>query len=108
MLGQPGYHLLLCGPTDAWPADVAGPGVGWPQPLTVHRLSPQPAPGVLYDPDGTALRRLGLNPSGVAHYLIRPDGHVGYRAGGADLAGARAYLSRWLTRQPESADRPSE
>jgi hypothetical protein len=54
-----------------------------PDPVTVHRLSRKPGPDVLHDPDGTALHRLGLAPSDIAHYLIRPDGHIGYRAGGA-------------------------
>jgi 2-polyprenyl-6-methoxyphenol hydroxylase-like FAD-dependent oxidoreductase len=104
-LAGPGYHLLLCGPPDAWPAGAEPaadgpaadrPAADRPAALTVHRLGGQPGQGLLHDPDGTALRRLGLDASGVAHYLVRPDGHVGYRAGGADLTGARAYLSRWL------------
>jgi hypothetical protein len=52
---------------------------------------------VLHDTDGTALRRLGLNPTATAHYLIRPDGHIGYRAGGTDLTGLHAYLTHWFT-----------
>jgi hypothetical protein len=94
-LAGTGYHLLLCGPPGAWPPQAAG--TNRPDALTVHRLSRQPGPGILHDPDGTALRRLGLNAASVTHYLIRPDGHVGYRAGGVDLTGALAYLSRWLT-----------
>ncbi|MEU0042906.1 hypothetical protein [Streptomyces werraensis] len=33
---------------------------------------------------------------GVAHVLVRPDGHLGYVAHGPGLAGLRAYLDRWL------------
>jgi 2-polyprenyl-6-methoxyphenol hydroxylase-like FAD-dependent oxidoreductase len=102
----PGYHLLLCGPSDPWPAGVESV-TGWPDAVTAHRLSAQPEPGVLHDKDGTALRRLGLGRFDVAHYLIRPDGHVGYRAGGADLTGAHTYLSRWLRQVPGSAEAPA-
>jgi hypothetical protein len=34
--------------------------------------------------------------SDTAHYLIRPDGHIGYRAAGTDLDGLQRYLARWL------------
>ena len=33
----------------------------------------------------------------AAHYLVRPDGHIGYRSGGTQLLGADRYLSRWLS-----------
>jgi len=95
----PGYHLLLCGPTTAWPAQAT---TTLPQRyaglVAVHRLTRDPASADLHDPDGTALRRLGLHPSShhAAHYLIRPDGHVGYRAGGTDLTGLATYLAHWL------------
>ncbi len=98
ILRQPRYHLLLCGPLDGWPAEDTYPTSG---PVTVHRLSRQPGPDVLHDPDGTALHRLGLAPADIAHYLIRPDGHIGYRARGTDLTGAHMYLSRWLVGPPE-------
>ena len=100
ILRQPRYHLLLCGPLNGWPAEDTHRTSG---PVSVHRLSKQAGPDVLHDHDGTALHRLGVAPSHSAHYLIRPDGHIGYRASGTDLAGARAYLSRWLVRPPEPA-----
>jgi 2-polyprenyl-6-methoxyphenol hydroxylase-like FAD-dependent oxidoreductase len=95
----PGYHLLLCGPTTGWPAQAT---TTLPQRssglVAVHHLTSDPVPAALHDPDGTALHRLGLDPAGrhAAHYLIRPDGHVGYRAGGSDLTGLHAYLAHWL------------
>jgi 2-polyprenyl-6-methoxyphenol hydroxylase-like FAD-dependent oxidoreductase len=92
-LAAPGYHLLLCGSADHFPQAAVTvaprPGV-----LTVHRLSPDPAPGVLHDVAGQALARLGVTTSG--HYLVRPDGYVGYRAGGANLAGLKRHLGQWL------------
>jgi hypothetical protein len=32
----------------------------------------------------------------TAYYVIRPDGHVGYRAAGTDLHGLERYLAHWL------------
>ena len=32
----------------------------------------------------------------MAQYLIRPDGHIGYRCGGTDLDGLQHYLAHWL------------
>jgi hypothetical protein len=56
--------------------------------LTVDRLGAHTG--------ATALRRLGLGPNDTAHYLVRPDGYIGFRAAGTDLAGLHAYLRRWL------------
>jgi hypothetical protein len=91
-LTKPGFHLLLCGPSEAWPAgDGSTPGgalaADFPGLVTVHRVA-----------DGSA-----------AHYLVRPDGYVGYRASGTDLSGLRDYLSRWLPggRRPADARRPA-
>ncbi|MGP3949771.1 FAD-dependent monooxygenase [Streptomyces sp. 7N604] len=102
-LAAPGHHLLLCGRARAFAhdhadadalADVWPAGHG-PSALTGHLLSPDPTPGGLHDLDGLALRRLGLSADRTGHYLIRPDGHIGYRAGGTDLSGLRDYLSAW-------------
>jgi hypothetical protein len=104
----PHLHLLLCGPPTAWPSQQPAATIGhdWADLLAVHRVSAQPAPDVLHDTDGTALRRLGLDPTATAHYLIRPDGHVGYRAGGSDLTGLRAYLTHWFTPPPPATTPP--
>jgi 2-polyprenyl-6-methoxyphenol hydroxylase-like FAD-dependent oxidoreductase len=97
VLATPGWHLLLCGPPDAWPAQATTQlRQRYPSLLTVHHLTAQNAPGALHDPDGQALRRLGLTARHTAQYLIRPDGHVGYRAGGTDATELARYLGRWL------------
>ena len=83
-----GWRLLLCGPTDTWTGERDG--------LSMYRLSARERPGCLHDRDGQALRRLGLAPDRQAQYLIRPDGHIGYRSGGTDLTGLTRYLQRWL------------
>jgi hypothetical protein len=44
-------------------------------------------------PNG-ALGRMGVE--STAQYVIRPDGHVGFRCGGADLTGASRYLHEWF------------
>jgi 2-polyprenyl-6-methoxyphenol hydroxylase-like FAD-dependent oxidoreductase len=94
-LAVPRFHLLLCGRPDAWDArQLTAVGTRHRDFLAVHHLTPEAAPGALHDVDGQALARLGVEQT--AHYLIRPDGHVGYRAAGTDLDGLRRYLSRWL------------
>jgi hypothetical protein len=91
-----GFHLLLCGPAEAWAAAIAE-AIQSSWPVTVHRLACEAAPGVLTDHTGQALTRLGINANTPAHYLVRPDGYVAYRAG-SDLIGLHAYLSRWAFR----------
>lgn len=104
-LARPGWQLLLCGPSDAWPVSQVTPvRDAYPELVTIHYLSTTQAPGVLHDPDGHALRRLGLPLRDAAAYLIRPDGHIGYRSGGPDLAGLHTYFRRWLP--PISAPPP--
>jgi 2-polyprenyl-6-methoxyphenol hydroxylase-like FAD-dependent oxidoreductase len=94
-LRPPGFHLLLCGPPGGWDerrvARLQGRDRGV---LVVHRLAVQAAPGVLHDVAGEAFARLGVDRT--AQYLARPDGHVGYRCAGTDLAGLERYLARWL------------
>lgn len=94
VLGTPGFHLLLCGPPAAWPASVlARQYAGL---LTVDVISPEPGRGVLHDPGGAVLRRLGAG--ATAQYLVRPDGHVGFRCAGTDLAAVTRSLAVWLPR----------
>ena len=94
-LAAPRFHLLLCGPVGAWDhGRLAALGGRHPDLLAVHHLSRVAAPGALHDVDGQALARLGVRQA--AHYLVRPDGHVGYRAAGTDLDGLERHLRRWL------------
>lgn len=93
-----GWHLMLCGPTGAWPQEIRQLGHLYRDALTAHHLTGQETPGVLYDPDGTAFRRLGVSRRDSALYLVRPDGHIGFRAGGTDRTGLACYLDRWLPR----------
>jgi 2-polyprenyl-6-methoxyphenol hydroxylase-like FAD-dependent oxidoreductase len=96
VLSRPGFHVLLCGPIDAWPpAAQAEIEQRYPGLVTVHYLTTHDHPGALHDVTGEASRRLGITDTSAALYLIRPDGHVAYRDCG-DLAGLHAYLGRWL------------
>jgi len=50
---------------------------------------------VLVDSTGKALARLGIYD--VGQYLVRPDGHVGFRcAGEHDLEKVTQYLEQWF------------
>ena len=93
----PGFDLLLCGPAAGFPA-AAGAELEdrWAGLVEVHRVSRDNGPNVLYDHTGDASRRMGLRDATVVHYLIRPDGYVGYRGEGNDLAGVHAYLEDQL------------
>jgi 2-polyprenyl-6-methoxyphenol hydroxylase-like FAD-dependent oxidoreductase len=98
-LATPGFHLLLCGPPHRW--DLRW--LAWFQErygslVAVHRLGTEPLPGQLCDPSGAALARLGARNG--AQYLVRPDGYVGYRCAGFDLAGLERHLARLLPGQP--------
>ncbi|MFI6263204.1 FAD-dependent monooxygenase [Micromonospora sp. NPDC051006] len=91
LTATPGWHLLLCGPAPAWDTGTVAALnqkiAGW---LTVHRLT---GTG---DAVSLALRRLGLASGATGQYLIRPDGHIGYRSDGTNLTGLIAYLNQWL------------
>ena len=95
-VSAPGFHLLLCGPAAAWPAAGTELEDRWRGMVTVHRVTRDDIPGVLRDHTGEVWRRLGLHDPSVVHYLVRPDGHIGYRRGGTDLAGVHAYLADQL------------
>lgn len=93
-----GFHALLCGPVGVWrAAAVAELAEQFAGVLTVHYLTRDHVPGVLYDHAGEASHRLRLRNSIPVHFLVRPDGHIAYRARGTDMAGPNAYLERWLT-----------
>ena len=98
-LATPTYHLLLCGRADHWNNDeLAHLSERYAGLVTVHRLAGQATADVtadvLHDARGEALARLGV--ANAAHYLVRPDGHIGYRSATTDLRGLERYLARWL------------
>jgi hypothetical protein len=103
-LATPGFHLLLCGPPHGWELRrLARFQEQYGSLAVVHRLGTEPLPGRLSDPSGAALARLGARHG--AQYLVRPDGYVGYRCAGFDLAGLERHLARLFpgqrTRRPQ-------
>jgi hypothetical protein len=102
-LATPRLHLLLCGPVGSWNASqLTVLREGHADMLDVHHLTREATPGALQDLDGQTFTRLGV--IDAAQYLIRPDGHIGYRSSGTDLDGLRNYLTRWL---PNTPSRPA-
>jgi 2-polyprenyl-6-methoxyphenol hydroxylase-like FAD-dependent oxidoreductase len=98
-LATPRFHLLLAGATATWPTDdTTVLGDRHARLVDVHRLTRGTHAGALVDVDGHAHTRLGLDRTNqAAHYLVRPDGHIAYRAATTDLGGMRIYLDRWLS-----------
>jgi 2-polyprenyl-6-methoxyphenol hydroxylase-like FAD-dependent oxidoreductase len=95
VLASPAYHLLLCGPAESWNNDqLVRLSERYAGLIKVHRLAREAAAGALHDVRGEAFARLGVEQP--AHYLVRPDGHIGYRSGTTDLGGLERYLARWL------------
>jgi 2-polyprenyl-6-methoxyphenol hydroxylase-like FAD-dependent oxidoreductase len=93
-LAPPVFHILLCGPPEAWNGDQLAK-LNRPEGLVaVHRLAREAAPGILHDVEGQAFARLGVERA--AQYVVRPDGYIGYRCGNTDLRGVERYLARWL------------
>ena len=92
-LADPSFHLLLCGPLDAWdPGPLGFLHERYAGLINTEHVSRQPDPGVLLDPDGHVLRRLAIKHTG--QYLIRPDHHIAYRCAGTDTTALERYLAR--------------
>jgi 2-polyprenyl-6-methoxyphenol hydroxylase-like FAD-dependent oxidoreductase len=95
-LRGPRFHVLLCGPEADWdPPAVAGLERRFAGLLSIHHLAREGSSSALLDPTGKALALLGVE--SLATYVVRPDGHVGYRSAGRSLGGAAAHLSTLLT-----------
>jgi 2-polyprenyl-6-methoxyphenol hydroxylase-like FAD-dependent oxidoreductase len=94
-LSAPSFHLLLSGPPTAWSAACPAIDARHAACIRTHHLVREPATGALHDASGAAHARLGLR-AATAHHLVRPDGHIAYRAAGTNVEGLNAYLSRWL------------
>jgi hypothetical protein len=72
----------------------------------IHYLTATPSAGALVDTTDGVLPRLGVRAAqGAAQYLVRPDGHIGFRCAGRDLGGVTMYLDRWLARSHPRAER---
>ena len=96
----PQFTLLLCGDPRVWePRLRQPPGEVPPALLAVRYLSASADADGLVDLDGDTSRLLGADDG--AQYLIRPDGYIGFRCAGYDLAAVDTYLRRWLAGQLE-------
>ncbi|MFE9967945.1 hypothetical protein [Streptomyces sp. NPDC005525] len=80
LTAAPGYHVLLCGPSDDWESgSVSAAARGCDHLIHIHTLDAS-----------------GLWGPGITHCLVRPDGYIAYRAGGTDLTGLLDHLDEWL------------
>jgi 2-polyprenyl-6-methoxyphenol hydroxylase-like FAD-dependent oxidoreductase len=91
----PHFTLLLCGDRGRWLPVVRGrPRAIRDALVKVLHLSSSPGDGTLVDVGGDTATLLGVEDG--AQYLIRPDGHIGFRCAGYDLSALDVYLRRWL------------
>lgn len=98
-LAGPRLHLLLCGAPDAWdPEHVADLAARYTRLVTIDYLTRSATPGALVDTAGEALASLGVR--SAAQYLVRPDGHIGFRCAGHDLHAVTQYLGQWFVSTP--------
>lgn len=94
-LGGFRFHLLLCGSETAWDgAQIPQIEKRYGALLSIQHLARTGSDSVLLDPTGSVLTLLGVRDQAI--YVIRPDGHIGYRAAGTSLDGAVAHLSTLL------------
>jgi hypothetical protein len=94
-IAAPSFHLLLCGPVEAWNARAVHDLLESHDLLAVHYLTTQGNGDHLVGATADALELLGV--SDAAQYLVRPEGHIGYRCAGHDLSGVDAYLREWTS-----------
>jgi hypothetical protein len=103
-VAEPKFHLLLCGPPDGWDSErLAALQERHGGLLVVHLLAREASPGALHDLDGQAFARLGVE--SAAQYLVRPDGHIGYRCEDTELGGVDRHLAHWLPHARGEPDR---
>jgi hypothetical protein len=102
VLAGPSLHLILCGTHEGWDRSrIAAVTARQPGLVAVHYLTARPSAGALVDTSGGALSRLGVGGThDSAQYLVRPDGHVGFRCAGRDLDAVTMYLARWFGGAP--------
>lgn len=95
-LSGPHLHLLLCGPPHSWDQTrIALLSARYGGLLAIHTLSCVEQTGALVDVTGDVMARFGVRDA--AQYLVRPDGHIGFRCAGSDLDALTKYLARWLS-----------
>ncbi len=102
-LAGPHLHLLLCGQLDAWdPEQVSALAAKYAGLLNIHYLTRGEIADALVDSTGKTLARLGVDDAG--QYLVRPDGHVGFRCADRDLCMVMQYLEHWFMSDPVVRD----
>ena len=91
----PHFTLLFCGNGDVEDEQLSGLLAAYAPVLqTRWLLQYGNGGGTLVDEDGSTLRLLGGERG--AHYLVRPDGYIAFRAAGTDLTALRSFLRQWL------------
>jgi 2-polyprenyl-6-methoxyphenol hydroxylase-like FAD-dependent oxidoreductase len=95
-LSGPHLYLLLCGPVGIWDEQRLTDLLHtFSDVMAITHLTRDDARDALVDVRREAFARLGIERAG--QYIVRPDGHIGFRCAGTDLSGATEYLNAWLS-----------
>jgi 2-polyprenyl-6-methoxyphenol hydroxylase-like FAD-dependent oxidoreductase len=93
------FTILLCGPVARWASATTRNAIGtetidlrWPGLAHRVNLTTSRGDGPGWVASRASLRRLGLGATDMAIILVRPDGYIGYAAGGTALEGVARYL----------------
>ncbi|HET9464328.1 MAG TPA: FAD-dependent monooxygenase [Gemmatimonadales bacterium] len=107
-LAGPHLHLVLGGAWDERDRSrAAAVSARHPGLVVIHYLTATQSAGALVDTTDGVLPRLGVRAAqDAAQYLVRPDGHIGFRCAGRDLGGVTMYLDRWLGSGPRAERQP--
>jgi hypothetical protein len=90
LIGTPAFHVLWCATVNP-SREVSR--LARDRPIALHHLN-----AALDSVTAATLERLGVARGASALYLVRPDGHIGYRCSGTNAGELARYLDEWLPR----------
>jgi 2-polyprenyl-6-methoxyphenol hydroxylase-like FAD-dependent oxidoreductase len=90
LIGTPTFHVLWCATVNP-SREVSS--LARDRPIALHHLN-----AAVDSVTAATLERLGVARGASALYLVRPDGHIGYRCSGTNAGELARYLDEWLPR----------
>ena len=87
----PHFSALLCGDASWDDTEITALARRHAGVLRIYRINSREGD---LQANQDLLERLSAEPA--AQYLVRPDGYIAFRCGGANLGGLTGYLARWM------------